>query len=528
MILENIKDFPSKQAEELQKHLIELDKQGKLKEKALLEYKDNLGKENSLIRYIIKNWENGGKKLYLEYTGIETFNNKQTIKRTGVKLNEVTYGSNRYFLWKCNKCQYEWTIRAVDRTSETSKHSCPACAGNTLIQGKNDLETYCKEHLEFNYLLDEFIGEDIEGNKVLPSEISKSSNKDVWWRCSKCEHTWIAKIGHRTCKQKQGCPECNNRQKAKVAHLKGEPLDQWCNRQGDYGQQLKEEFLGELADETLIKITDISRGSTTKVKWKCSKCEYIWTASVRNRTSYRRGCPECGKKRTAEASHSRGETLEHWCNRQGEYGAKLKSEFTGKLWNNKIIKIDEINHGNKEKMQWECSKCHRIWLATPNERTSSHRTGCIYCATNTWTSFPEQYIYHSLKQLFQKTKSRAKTKDTHYEYDIAIPEINLCIEYSGYNWHKDRLDKDEIKETYCKSKGINFLQIYAHQGDIINPDIYNREKIIYQVEKDKSRHIKQLQQIIKYILEQYAPNHNAKEIDFTLAEQQANKVMNKA
>lgn len=58
----SIKDFPSKQAEEIQKHLKDLDEQGKLLDYFKEQYQD-LGAENSLANYIFKNWEKDGKKL---------------------------------------------------------------------------------------------------------------------------------------------------------------------------------------------------------------------------------------------------------------------------------------------------------------------------------------------------------------------------------------------------------------------------------------------------------------------------------
>lgn len=50
----NIADFPSQQAEAIQKHLLELDEQGKLKDEFLSRYGNNLGKPNSLANYILK------------------------------------------------------------------------------------------------------------------------------------------------------------------------------------------------------------------------------------------------------------------------------------------------------------------------------------------------------------------------------------------------------------------------------------------------------------------------------------------
>ena len=363
----DIKDFPSEQAEEIQKYLKELDTQGKLLDYFREQY-PNLGKYNSLANYILKNWEKDGKKLFIEYTGIEVCDDKCTIKRTGVKLNGVAYGSGRYFLWKCSTCRNEWVAQPAKLTSE----------------------------------------------------------------------------------------------------------------------------------------------------------------------NFKRGCTECAKKRTAEASHLKGESLANWCNTNEKYGEQLKEEFVGLDENNKPIVLGDISRGSKQRVWWRCSKCHKIWLAVPINRTSSNRTGCPHCLASINTSFPEQFIFNSLLQLFPNTKNRQKDIINHYEYDIVIPELNLCIEYSGYSWHKAKLERDQAKANHCKKNGVQFLQIYAHQGEITDEqgleinDIYTKEQIIYKVNNDKTLHIIQLQQIIKFILEQYAPNHSIAEIDFELAEQKANEIMGKA
>lgn len=112
--IKDISEFPSEQAEEIQKHLKDLDEQGKLLEYFKEQYQD-LGAENSLANYIIKNWETDGKKLYLEWTGIEVYKeNKTLVKTAGAKLNEITCGIHKYMLWKCNKCKYEWIVQISD------------------------------------------------------------------------------------------------------------------------------------------------------------------------------------------------------------------------------------------------------------------------------------------------------------------------------------------------------------------------------------------------------------------------------
>lgn len=443
--MEYITEFPSEQAEVVQKHLKELDEQGKLKEEFLKHYQNNMGKANSLANYIDKNWETRGKKLYMEYTGVEVYKDtREEVMYDNIKLGGVSYGSRRYFLWKCCDCGNEWTAQINDRT--------------------------------------------------------RPDNRKV------------------------NCPECANKHKIDKLRQKGETLGHWCDRHGAYGDKIKSEFIGRLEDGSIISIDNISKGSRQKVWWKCSKCRYEWKSTVNNRTcKQRQGCPACSKYQFIPGIND----LETYCKKQHPELGYILEEFTGLDSDGNEIKASEISRASIKKVQWKCNKCHKIWLAEPHSRTGTYKTGCPHCAINTWTSFPEQYLFNSLKQLFPKTMNRAKTKDTYYEYDIVIPELELCIEYSGYNWHKDKLSRDEIKKAYCKLKKLNFLQIYAHQGNMLETDTYTKEKIIYQVIDNKSQHILQLQQIIKYILELYNYSNLYNKIDFKIAEQQANKVMGK-
>lgn len=128
----DIREFPSAQAEKLQQHLKYLDSQGKLKEEFLSRYEGKLGLSNSLATYIKDNWETTGKKLYIEYTGIETYSDKHTIASVGIKLNEITIGSNKKLLWKCSTCGYEWVSQLNMRVGRGS--GCPACSKNTYTK----------------------------------------------------------------------------------------------------------------------------------------------------------------------------------------------------------------------------------------------------------------------------------------------------------------------------------------------------------------------------------------------------------
>lgn len=102
---------------------------------------------------------------------------------------------NREKVWWKGKCGHEWKASIYGRTYK--KIGCPYCNGHKVLQGFNDLST------SFPFLLEEW---DYDKNDVQPTEVSKGSNKRVWWVCKRCGNEWQTKIYHRT--SGAGCPKC--------------------------------------------------------------------------------------------------------------------------------------------------------------------------------------------------------------------------------------------------------------------------------------------------------------------------------
>ena len=97
-------------------------------------------------------------------------------------------------------------------------------------------------------------------------------------------------------------------------------------------------------------------------------------------------------------------------------------------------------------MWWICSKRpDHIWKASISER--NYGTGCPIC--NDSSSVPELRIYSEIKRIFPTTQHRAILNG--YEIDIYIPEIQFGIEYDGSYWHRDKLEKDQTKNTALES-----------------------------------------------------------------------------
>ncbi len=106
----------------------------------------------------------------------------------------VSYGSNKKFWWKCSKCNYSWESTVINRTSGWS---CPACSGK-IVTDKNRMT------ILYPGLVSEW---DFNKNKKDILEISYSSNIKYWWICNKCNHSWFSSPNTRT-GQNQGCPKC--------------------------------------------------------------------------------------------------------------------------------------------------------------------------------------------------------------------------------------------------------------------------------------------------------------------------------
>ena len=121
------------------------------------------------------------------------------------------------------------------------------------VVGMNDLETYCKKNNKED-LLNEW---DNEKNGTLnPSDISYSSSKKVWWRCSK-GHEWQAKVSNRVYRN-DGCPFCSGRYA-----IKGE-----TDLQTLYPDIAKEWHPTKNGD---LKPSDVTAKSGISVWWQCKK-----------------------------------------------------------------------------------------------------------------------------------------------------------------------------------------------------------------------------------------------------------------
>lgn len=267
----------------------------------------------------------------------------------------------------------------------------------------------------------------------------------------------------------------------KYEDLEEDGLASFCITTWDYyGKTLYMEYTGLMLDKNNNIIGFINANNTYEYKdknflWKCIECGSLWVGSVNDRMLYTCNCDTCRRK------------------------YKLRND---------IYKASKI-----------------IVNKSPNKNILN-RDYSTKVITTRGTSFAEQFLYSCFKQLYPNTLNRYKDEWCNYEYDIAIPEIKLYIEYSSYYWHYFKLDKDRAKELNCEEHNIKFLEIYEFNKEADTSDILVSSYITI-VRTPSNECIHKLKRIVEYILNKYAKLELINKIDFKKAEEEAKGKMKK-
>lgn len=144
-----------------------------------------------------------------------------------------------------------------------------------------------------------------------------------------------------------------------------------------------------------------------------------------------------------------------------EYAEKNNSsiieEWEEELNNSIGITLDNTSYSSHKKAYFKCKYCNEISLCNIPDRTLKN-SRCGKCANANQTSYPEQLIYHILKEMCEDTKTQFKLDG--YKYDICIDNLNLCIEYNSYWTHTNRRKNyDLLKKEVAIKNGYRIVII---------------------------------------------------------------------
>jgi hypothetical protein len=198
-----------------------------------------------------------------------------------LKLEDFPKFSKKKAHWRCpltnckKKCFHDFYSIIGDRNRGSG---CPYCSGR-LVCICNSIEGKCPEIAKQWH--------PIKNEDILPSQVSVSSGRDIWWLCEKtCSNGCIHEYKQRPADkigQNHGCPYCV-KQKICIHESLGYMFP-------DISKEWHPTKNGEINPEA------VSPGSKTKYWWKCLGCKngciHEWEAAVGNRIGNKSGCPYC-------------------------------------------------------------------------------------------------------------------------------------------------------------------------------------------------------------------------------------------
>lgn len=242
--------------------------------------------------------------------------------------------SHRRVWWRCER-RHAWQAQVGSVANGTR---CPYCSGKRAIAGETDLTVTHPE------LIREW---DYEKNKLEPSQVSRGSAKEIWWRCDK-GHSYRQKVYSRV--SGTGCPYCA-----------GKKVLPGFNDLATTDPALCKTW--DLEHNTL-KPTEVNRGSHKLVWWRC-ELGHSYEAAVYTRIAGN-GCPYCAGRKVLRGFNDLATTH-----------PRLLKEWDYDL--NGVLRPEELSKGSNQKVWWKCAHGHE-WQAAVFSRTREKATGCPICA----------------------------------------------------------------------------------------------------------------------------------------------------
>jgi len=114
-------------------------------------------------------------------------------KNKDLKPEDVTKSSGKKVWWLCSK-KHEWISIINNRTK--NGNNCPYCSGQKVSKENNLKFLFPKVAKEWH---------PTKNGNLTPEEVTKSSNKKVWWLCLK-GHQWKTSVNSRS--RGTNCPHC--------------------------------------------------------------------------------------------------------------------------------------------------------------------------------------------------------------------------------------------------------------------------------------------------------------------------------
>lgn len=237
--------------------------------------------------------------------------------------------------------------------------------------------------------------------KIPVQDLPSGSKIMVTTSCDYCgeQHnlTWQHFLSGRKSSDKDVCSSSTCRGKKRTENTKGS-----FRVLGDYPNLLKEVY-----SKNSTKAKEELTGSHKKIKWQCSRCSFIWEATIANRVNGS-GCPSCNRlKNSVPITKSHKKLVEEW------YDSRNPLYFT----KNSSIRV-----------QWKCKKCSHIWKTSVSNRAINN-TGCPKCRGMFQTK-----LYESHPMLLREWNDEASPRE--FTAGSGKKILWKCID-CDYEWHAE-------------------------------------------------------------------------------------------
>jgi hypothetical protein len=276
----------------------------------------------------------------------ETFD---LAKNSPLCPEELLPNSNLKVWWICSKGH---SFDATVSNRHLLGTACPFCSNHKVLSGFNDLLFLDKDVARYWHPTK---------NDLLPDEVTRTSNKKVWWLCE-LQHETHSHISTKVL-GRGACSTCSGKTLQKgfndLASVRPEIASLWHPTKN-----------GELSP------SDITQFSNQRVWWLC-ELGHDWKKDVNGR-SQGRGCPFCAYKKCWSGFNDMATTHPHLLD-EWDFG---KNE----------LDPTKIIAGGKHLAFWTCDK-HGSYKATTLNRAFGLESGCPNCSESGYRPYYRGLLY---------------------------------------------------------------------------------------------------------------------------------------
>jgi len=347
-------------------------------------------------------------------------------KRNFVWLGIAPVKTSELTTWRCNQ-GHIFEANISNMADDRTKTFCPQCSSAYRTKTANDYHTLAKRR---NFL---WVGDNV------PTYVKIKTQ----WQCS-LGHTFEANFNNVN--SGKGCPECRLQTMRETQYARRIPIEKYI----------------EFANANGFELVDtVVYGIDYKVQWKCP-FSHTWQKSFYDMQE-QPYCPQCNRRYQPKS-------LQDYI----ELGKRFELTLIGEIPSRTIYKAT-----------WRCKVGHNFDLDF-DHLNGKRSNGCPEC--NGFINGAR--VSNPQLEIAAMVDGEVNYPYGIYSLDIAIQfrGIPICIEYDGWFYHKDRIDKDKVRDAYLTSQGWRVLRVrstnsipsqtelYASLDRLINGSMY--EEII--------------------------------------------------